>query len=530
MIEKLSKYWEEHPLKSVLFIAIFVLTIAVIFSKGFGMFDDHFLVIEASQSWVDGGDYNNWLPWNNSNSAPSGHSYFYVGIHFLLFTIMKFMGMTDPQHKMYIIRILHALLSLLTIIYGFKITYRLSNIKTARMVGLLLSVLWFFPFLYVRNLIEIVCIPFLMIAIWRIITEKDKVRTSVLRYWILTGFLLGIAINIRLQSVVFVFGVGLALLILKKWKETIYLSLGTILALVLFQSPVDYVFWGYPFAELAAYINHNILHTNDYIVAGWYNYLLLVLGIIIPPVGIFLFFGFFRMWRKHLIIFLPTFIFFVFHSYIPNKQERFIFPIIPFIIISGLIGWNEFKENSRFWNSHKKLLKACWMFFWIINLFLLPFITTTYSKRSRVEAMVYLSTQKNSKYFMMEDTNNDDITMPPLFYLKHWENPLLMTNRASNDSLIKWLNIIDYSRYPNYVLFCGDQNLQSRVNNFKTIFPKLSYLTLIDPGLIDKVICKMNPINKNQQIFIYKINHSSDDKKRINLEYSLSHTKTEINQ
>jgi hypothetical protein len=42
--------------------AMLLRLISVIWARGFGMHDDHFLVIEAAQSWVDGSDYNNWLP------------------------------------------------------------------------------------------------------------------------------------------------------------------------------------------------------------------------------------------------------------------------------------------------------------------------------------------------------------------------------------------------------------------------------------------------------------------------------------
>ena len=50
------------PLQQLMLLGILIRLLSVIFSKGFGWHDDHFLVIEASQSWVDGYDYNNWLP------------------------------------------------------------------------------------------------------------------------------------------------------------------------------------------------------------------------------------------------------------------------------------------------------------------------------------------------------------------------------------------------------------------------------------------------------------------------------------
>ena len=61
-MEKITSKFRSNPLISILVLAFTVRLIAVIFSQGYLMHDDHFLVIEAAQSWVDGHDYNNWLP------------------------------------------------------------------------------------------------------------------------------------------------------------------------------------------------------------------------------------------------------------------------------------------------------------------------------------------------------------------------------------------------------------------------------------------------------------------------------------
>ncbi len=102
-MEKIKTYYIQNPLKSILILAFVVRLIAVIFSQGYGFHDDHFLVIEAAQSWVDGYDYNNWLPKNSRNGIPEGHSFFYVGIHYILLSIMNFFKILDPQAKMFII-------------------------------------------------------------------------------------------------------------------------------------------------------------------------------------------------------------------------------------------------------------------------------------------------------------------------------------------------------------------------------------------------------------------------------------------
>ena len=64
-------------------------------------------MLEAAQSWVDGTDYNYWLPSENDPTRqPQGHPYFYVGIHFLILKFFTMLGLTDPQGKLYFIRII----------------------------------------------------------------------------------------------------------------------------------------------------------------------------------------------------------------------------------------------------------------------------------------------------------------------------------------------------------------------------------------------------------------------------------------
>ncbi len=502
MLLYFKKLWNEKPLTFVLIASGFFRLIAVIFSKGFGMHDDHFLVIEAAQSWVDGFDYNDWLPPRALH--PSGHSLFYVGLHYYLFLFFKIIGLADPQAKMVIVRLLHALLSLVTIIYGYRIAAHYSGKSTARTVGLLLGIYWFMPCLGVRNLVEMVCIPFLMLSTWMIIRSLEKQATGKL---LLSGIVAGLAFSIRFQSVLFIGGMGLALLLMRQWKAAIAYGIGALLCMLSLQGLIDYYIWKKPFTEFGEYVRYNIEASKDYFQGGWYLYLLFQGGVLIPPVSIFLFFGFFRSWKKYLLLFLPSFIFLLFHIYFPNKQERFILPIVPFIILLGIMGWNEFVVSSRFWTERKKLLKACWVFFWVINFIPLPVVSAAYSKRSKVELMTYLAKKEDFKRLIVEESHRDEFTMPPFFYLGKWYTEGYIqgiTSQFTVDSALYYIHKYPQLK-PNYVVFFDDEDLDTRVENFKKGFPKIRYETTIEPGLIDKLFHWLNPINKNFVAVVYKI-------------------------
>ena len=74
LLAKVKKFWNEHPLASVMIAAVVLRIIAVFFAKGYGMHDDHFCVIEIAQKWVNGS--HDWL-----GSGEHYRSLFYPGLH-----------------------------------------------------------------------------------------------------------------------------------------------------------------------------------------------------------------------------------------------------------------------------------------------------------------------------------------------------------------------------------------------------------------------------------------------------------------
>ena len=207
--KRIVDYYNANPLKCIILVALAVRLVAVFFSKGFGMHDDHFLIIESSKSWIEGGDYNHWLPWSQGidNPVPSGHSFFYPGLMYCLFGMLKFIGIESLNVQMYFIRLIHALWSLLVVYYGYKITEKYTNRKTANIAGWTLALYFFMPWLAVRNLVEVVAIPFLMAATWLYV--KDETPKWIRVLWV--GALMGMAMCVRYQVMFFIGGFGLAL-------------------------------------------------------------------------------------------------------------------------------------------------------------------------------------------------------------------------------------------------------------------------------------------------------------------------------
>lgn len=496
----MKKYYQENPLNAILIIAFLVRLVAVIFSQGYGMSDDHFLIVEVAQSWLDGRDDSQWLPGpTNPNAAATGHVLLYTGIHYYIFKILAFISITEPNSKMLILRLLHALLSLVVVKYAFKITEKLSNVNNAITVAWMCALLWFIPMLSVRNLVEMVCIPPLIYGTWLIVNNDKK---AVLQF-LFAGFIAGLAFSIRFQTSTFIAGLGIVVWIQYKFKNAFFYGIGVILSILVFQVSVDMYIWGKPLAEFMAYSVYNVDNAYNYIVGNWYNYLLLIGGILIPPISIFIAYGFALSWRKNLVLFLPALLFFVFHSAFPNKQERFIMPVVPFIIMAGLISWNEIKEKNAFLIKNKKFVDNSWKFFWILNTIVLIVLTPSSTKISRVNAMNYLSHKTDVNSFIFETSNSGTVLMPR-YYLQKWVNYYNVTKEDSAENLYKFLKSTN-SELPNYLIVGEAEKLVSRLAPCIKNFGKVKYLATIDPSFLDRFMHWINPFgNENQTYYIYQ--------------------------
>jgi hypothetical protein len=224
-------------------------------------------------------------------------------------------------------------------------------------------------------------------------------------------------------------------------------------------------------------------------------------GLTIPPLGLFLFIGMFNIKKKLLILFIPTILFFAFHSYFPNKQERFIMPIYPMYLILGYIGINNLLEGKLRAKIWKQIYKYSFIFFVVINIILLPFITTTYSKKARVEVMNFLYERNASGSILYEGTNKAGSKLLPQFYSGYWAKIQNIDNKSNYNT---FENMPDSVKPKfEYYLFYGNDRLEERKNRVEKIFGELKLENESAPGFVDWILNKLNPNNANDTIFIY---------------------------
>jgi hypothetical protein len=485
--------WSRSDYGWIMLAAVAVRLLAVLFSPGYGMHDDHFLIIEASSSWVDGYDYNRWLPWTEGNrGVPEGHSFTYVGLNFIYFSIMKWLSCNNPMYLMFGNRLIHALISLFVVWYGIKITERLSDKRRATSVGWILALLWIMPFVSVRNLVEVAALPFLVLGTWFLI------KSEIPKYFFIGGLIIGMAVSFRYQIGVFAIGLAAYYFFRQSYKLFFSFCIGVVCTFTITQGIVDWFIWGYPFAELISYVTYNMQEGTQYLPnQNYFMYFFVLMGCLFVPLGILYVIGFFSSAKRYAILFVPTILFIVFHTLYPNRQERFILSVLPFFIILGTLGYAELK--SRRW--HGKLYRISMVSFWILNTIFLAFSVTMYSKKSRVEAMysLYTNHSKNER-ILLEGSSEGRVSMMPKFYAKSWYCGF--TERTDSTADLRVNPELDFD----YIFFFGDEQLSKRIQDYKKIYPKMALHKQCHPSLIDGLLRDINPRNANEYIEVWKTN------------------------
>jgi len=505
-------------LRSILVLALVIRVAAAFFSRGFAFHDDHFDVISIAQDWVYG--VPTWL----HEAMPPRHSMFYVGLHYILFYLCDSLGFTSPDGKMILVRLLHGIYSVLTVYLGYKITATLAGKREAKVVGVMLALMWFMPFMSVRNLVEMVCIPPYLAGFY-LLLKPTAARQAKHYFW--SGTLFALAFVFRYHTFLLSGGVVLILLYQRQWRHLVFFSLGFLLTATLIQGTIDAVFFDYPFHSVVTYFFYNTGHANDFSTGPVYRFLLTILGFLVPPISVFLLLGYARTARLAPMLFIGGILFFVAHSLFPNKQERFILPLLPLIMILGVLGWHQVVQNS-FGQKHPQWLNGAWNFFWVLNLFVALAMAFTYTKKSRVAPLVYLSEKQNLRGILLE-FGDHSAKMPPLFYLgrlsaqaedlaedtkNRWHqfkkaalphNFVLVYTLNNDKPLTKLKSEINTAHAPDYVVVMGQDDLDKRLARLRSLYPRLKLEKTISPSVYDQVLHVLNPrVHKDEQVQIYQ--------------------------
>ena len=500
----LAKSLRQHPFATVIILAALLRLAAVIWSQGYFAHDDHFETVEIAWSWHQQGMFldDGTLRWEGKPDIGVMRCIVYNLFLLGLMKITAACGITSLSAHMYFDRLIHALLSLLPVVFGYRYLREETDERTAFWGGLLLAGHFLMPFLAVRNLVEMVSADLLFPGLY---FAHRGIKSGSRRDCILAGILGALAVAVRLQVAAALFVVPVAMVLQgRKWRPALYFSATVLLALIALGASETYTH-GKFLGSVINYIQGN-LGAPPTIPGPWYRYILLLLGVMIPPFSLVFMASLFqrKLVTTHLILWLSTAAFIFVHSVITNKQERFIIPILPALIVLGVVGLSCWYQQSAWWQTRKRLFRSLAASFVVINAILLIPFTLNYGKRGAVEPLVYLSKQADSHRVVFDMTERD-LFIPYSYWNYDRSGAVALTSAADLDSAFG-RGTITPDQPPRYAVIFADQNpqehlewLRKRVGAYEIVFHG-------EPSIIDAIANKLNPrYNRRNESWVARL-------------------------
>lgn len=520
--------FEEKPLLFCIWTGFFFRLLAVLFARGIAFGFDHYAYLETAQQIVGGHLTMQQLVMDDDvySFVRHGNSIIYLYVNVLILNVCEFFNLFDARGKMFIMRLVHGMLSMLCIYYCYRITYRLANRRAALAIGVLTSMLWFVPYLSVKNMPECVASVIMLAAVYRL--AKTRKQTYKFSDDIFTGFLLGVSVSFCYNLLIILIGCAICYTLKSGLKRAMMILFGAAIALFALEGLVDTIALDAPFYVFGEYISDIVAgyHNTEWDWRSVYMYISILTMVIPLPWGLMGLFGYVKSWRHCFMLFFPVTFYIIVSYLLPNKEEKFMVSILPLFFILSVTGWFRFQSESRFLISRPRLRRWGVGLFFVVNTPLLILASVSYTRCPQVEAMVYLSRYKSDIVsIMVEDRGRSCSKSLPQFYLgkgvdvyklrrtdKDLDPSLYFSSEYGDISLHEhnifsekyFLNPAFADRRPQYVIFYGDYDMPYRLATMRDIFPQLSYETTCSPSFADNVIYFFNPSNNNVNLHIYK--------------------------
>ncbi|MBI5022027.1 MAG: glycosyltransferase family 39 protein [Ignavibacteriales bacterium] len=484
MKENLIDRFNRNPLTFLLLFGLLIRLIAAFFSKGFLTLDDHFnFVVDADMI---------------SRGFPLPHDYkdspLYPYFGAIMMMLGRALGNSSPDIEMLTIRLVQGILSLLVIYFVYKILESKTDKIQASIGGLMATSLFIIPIMAVHQFEEALCQIPVLVSIWIIRKQEEQNSFNPISITV-AGILMGTAMILRFPMISFVGIFTLGLLFQKSRRRYFSAFLIGVLLIASAQAVINIFIngeFGYSYYRNFGWIFSNpndLFHTSGYPAGPPWRYLLTLTAIFIPPFSILFLYSTFRGGRTFSLLGISTLSFFIAHSIIANKQERFLLPIIPVLIILGVAGMSKIKE----WFMKKNLLKfyrGLWIYFWILNSILLTLTLFHYGKKDRIEPFVFIQSQHNATGIIIVQYDYEFLV--PSYYLGNPTLPLFWFFERKNFNE-EFQEVTVSKATINYIVFYGDSIEQDRITFEKAFGKRLTLEKEISPSLGDWIAHYFNP-------------------------------------
>jgi len=483
---------KKHPLLFCILLAGILRLLAVTYSKGYMANDDHFETVQIAYDGIQSGLINDEgvIRWNAMKGTDVGRSPLYTIFNYSMMSFLENFGIRSLDTMMYFIRFMHALLSMLMVYYGFKYVKRATGSDNAALAtGLIIGAYFLMPYLSVRNLVEMVSSDLLVPCIF---FSYIGVREKQSHLLVLAGILGVLSWMIRFNTGLAVLPVPLAIWYMARDIKPALYFFGGCLITLLFAGSLDIIYLG-SFGRSTVNIFHSFLYVtnNPPLPQPFYMFAGLILGVFIPPFSLYFIFSIFRkkVILENIILFSAAASFFLIHSAISHKEERFIIPIFPLIVMLGVIGLHYWFKTGKRGTWLRKIFYVSAGFALIVNLALLPLFTFNYAHKGMVEPFVYLGRQNDVHTVLVDRTERRRFI--PISYAGYKKPKALI--------LDKWPainNLFENNRplyQPEYFVIFTDDHLQSHLDSLENYYGPLEMAFHSTPSLVDRVLHYLNP-------------------------------------
>ena len=204
---------------------------------------------------------------------------------------------------------------------------------------------------------------------------------------------------------------------------------------------------------------------------------------------------------NHLVLFSSTAVFFIIHSLISHKEERFMIPIFPLLVVLGILGLYYWLENRNPESLLRRIFKYSAGFAVVVNLIVLPLFTFNYGHKGMVEPFVYLSRQDDVDMIIVDRTERRRFlavsyagyAKPDYFKVDKWEE----LAGLESDS-----HIFDRA---NYFIIYSDDHVERHADSLAGYFGPVRLVFHSTPSLMDAILHFMNPkYNHLNEAWVYK--------------------------
>ncbi len=498
----MTRYIEKHPLATVMVVAIVLRLVAVVYSRGFMASDDLFQTVTVAYHWLHHGIWrpDGFLSWKETGQV--SRFPLYVLSLYLNMKLMLAMGYDALDKIMYGVRLSHALFSLIGVWAVYRTVELVTGSKRWAMVGgLIMAAHFALPYLAVRNLIEMVG-GIIWAVVFYCFARHDKDEHPL--WLVLAGVISGLAWMVRFQLLFAICAVPVILWFdSRRIKPALYYGV-TVLVMFLIAGIVDLkltgTFMGTSLVHVSLGAQGGPTYATHFLI-----YVAVILGYFIPPFSPIAFYLIARkrFFVRYKLIVFSSLSFILIHAVIPYRQERYMIPIIPVLVIMIVLALHQHYVERGFFFSNKRLRNGVLGFAIGLNLILLVPLTVHYGHKGIVEPLAEIERLSNTKPTVLFVTPNAYRCFPFVYggfdtinrgYIYDWSD----LDVAFPEDMG---NIYDYFLlYPTKredVSLYSD-SISSRIGAIEEAFH-------VEPSLVDKVLHAMNPNhNLTNEVWVYR--------------------------